>query len=39
MNLRWTAWFPTKRVADNAIKQHKYIIQDAFDFSSWIEST
>ena len=24
----------TKRIADNAIKQRKYVIQDAFDFFS-----
>ena len=26
------------RMADNAIKQGKYVIQDAFDFFSWAES-
>ena len=29
----------TKRMADNAIKQRKYVIQDAFDFFSWTAST
>ena len=29
----------TKRVADNAIKQSSYVIQDAFDFFSWDESS
>ena len=29
----------TKRMADNAIKQRRYVIQDAFDFFSWAEST
>ena len=26
------------RIADNAIKQRKYVIQDVFDFFSWAES-
>ena len=29
----------TKRMADNAIKQRKYVIQNAFDLFSWAEST
>ena len=29
----------SERTADNATKQRKYVIQDAFDFFSWAEST